>query len=74
MEDSLFFNRQNSGLRLHEFEREIMLTKKFQVVATFKDEHFIHKDLDTSEEGEFIAIMEGLDLPIYIITYNIEMT
>lgn len=39
----------------------------FQIVATFKTEK--HND-----EKEFIAIMEGTELPIYVITYNIEMT
>jgi len=26
------------------------------------------------KELEFVAIAEGIDLPIYIFTYNIEMT
>lgn len=29
---------------------------------------------DYSDQDEFIAIAEGIDLPIYIFTYNLEMT
>ena len=71
MLQSKFFNRQNSGLRLLDFEKELTLTKKFQVVATFQNPDGVKQG---DEHSEFIAIMEGLDLPIYIITYNIEMT
>jgi len=27
-----------------------------------------------SEDEEFVAIAEGINLPIYVFTYNIEMT
>jgi hypothetical protein len=42
------------------------LRKKFEVVASFK----------TNERSaeQFVAIMEGKDLPIYVFTYSIEMT
>ena len=43
------------------------LKSKFQVVATYKS--------DEKREGEeFIAIMEGVKLPIYVITYSVDMT
>ena len=75
MLDSSFFNRQSSGLRLQEFAKEITLTKKFQVVATILNPNVPStSNTEEEEQNEFIAIMEGLDLPIYIITYNIEMT
>ena len=75
MMESSFFNRQNSGLRLQEFSKELTLTKKFQVVATILNPNVpTTYNTEDEEQSEFIAIMEGLDLPIYIITYNIEMT
>ena len=33
-----------------------------------------NKDLPYKKEDEFIAIAEGIELPLYIFTYNIEMT
>jgi hypothetical protein len=32
-----------------------------------KDQEYVDKD-------EFVAIAEGIDIPLYIFTYNIEMT
>lgn len=51
-------------------------------IATFKDSagadnrlSFMNKTNDKyMEDHEFVAIAEGNDIPIYIITYNIEMT
>lgn len=64
--NSFVFNRQETGLKLNEFNKNTQLRKKFHVLATFKTEE--------SKEREYIAIMEAFKLPIYIITYNIEMT
>lgn len=50
---------------MSDFLKEMTLTKKFQVIATLKT--------GDSPKDEFIAIMESLDLPIYVFTYNIEM-
>ena len=33
-----------------------------------------HKDKPYQDELEFIAIAEGKSLPLYIFTYNVEMT
>ena len=65
-QDSQVFNRQEAGLRLSDFEKNDLLRKRFQVIATFLTED--------KKDNEFIAIMEALDFPVYIITYNIEMT
>lgn len=54
------------GLLLQDFSKENYLRRKFDVVATF----------ETSEptSRQYIAVMEGKDLPIYVFTYNLEMT
>jgi hypothetical protein len=31
-------------------------------------------DKEYIEKDEFVAIAEGIDIPLYIFTYNIEMT
>jgi hypothetical protein len=54
------------GLLMQDFEKETALRKKFEVVATFKSAE--------PESAQFIAIMEGKELPIYVFTYNIEMS
>lgn len=54
----------------------------FSVIATFNGSANAENKLtmqDSSEfiynpKHEFVAIAEGKNLPIYIITYNIEMT
>jgi len=53
-------------------------------IATFEDSALAENDKFFIEEskqkktyderGEFIAIAEGKDIPLYIFTYNIEMT
>lgn len=65
MQKSEFFNRQGFGLKVSDFLKEMTLTKKYQVIATLKT--------GDNPKDEFIAIMESLDLPIYVFTYNIEM-
>ena len=58
------------------------LNARFSVVATFQGSAnadnaiSMQKPSDSKyiPEDEFIAIAEGKTLPIYIITYNIEMT
>lgn len=53
------------GLLKRDLDKELVLKRKFDVIATFKSEK--------SVDEQFIAIMEGKDLPIYIFTYGIEM-
>lgn len=56
--------------------------KKWLVpLATFygssdsQNQHSITSKVDTfTKEDEFVAIAEGADLPMYIFTYNLEMT
>lgn len=51
-----------------------------QVVATFREhpsdskEEKNAQDQKKVEDLDFIAIAEGVDMPIYAFTYNIEMT
>jgi len=54
---------------MKEFNKQNFLRKKFQVISTFSTEY--SKD---NYDNEFIAVMESYDYPIYVITYNIEMT
>ena len=53
------------GLLKQDFEHELSLSTKFNIVATFKTER--------PESEQFVAIMEGKELPIYVFTYGIEM-
>ena len=78
-----FFNRQSIGLRLKDLETDSRLKKIITPLATFmgsgdaKNSMTIEAEPEKwgyGKELEFIAIAEGLDLPIYIFTYNIEMT
>lgn len=51
-----------------------------QVVATFKEHPSNSKDEKNAKDQhkiddlDFIAIAEGVDMPVYAFTYNIEMT
>jgi len=52
-----------------DFLQTTSLYSQYQVLATFKtanDEKSLNK--------EYVAILEGKHLPIYVITYNVEMT
>lgn len=77
-----FYNRQQVGMRVRDLKSDERLAKWITPLATFKDsgkakwnmvswaeDEKIYRDSD-----EFIAIAEGVDVPIYFFTYNIEMT
>ena len=69
---------------IRDLKDDPQLKKYLQVIATFegsgqRDENYLNhpnsQDTDYyNDEEEFIAIAEGRDLPVYIFTYNIEMT
>lgn len=69
---------------MRDIENDVQLKKFIQPLATFEgsgtvDTFYINKknqqDTDYySDTEEFIAIAEGRDLPIYMFTYNLEMT
>ena len=75
-----FFNKQGVGLRLKELAHDEVLSKMIEPLATFQgsarieytEGNLIDRKYDTNEE--FIAIAEGIDIPLYIFTYNVEMT
>jgi len=77
-----FFNRQSTGLRLRDLESDSRLKKMITPLASFLGSGDAKNSMsmdssaekEYSKENEFIAIAEGSDLPIYIFTYNIEMT
>ena len=52
------------------FLRQELLFKKFQIVCTFDT---INSVKEENEHEEFVAIMEGIELPIYVFTYSPEM-
>ena len=80
----LFFNKQDSGVRLKDIQKDQKLRSLMNPLATFlgsadTDNDFSMKEKSKSkskyiEEEEFIAIAEGTELPFYFFTYNIEMT
>jgi hypothetical protein len=75
-----FFNRQHTGIRIKDLVSDDRLKKWITPIATFKGSGDTIKELtnDTitpyDKDFEFIAIAEGKDLPLYLFTYNIEMT
>lgn len=74
-----FFNRQHTGIRMKDLKSDDSLKKWITPIATFKGTGDATKILtnDTSSYDrnlEFIAIAEGIDLPLYMFTYNVEMT
>lgn len=64
---STFFNKQTSGLRLRELELDEALNKNLRATAVFKTHE------GEPEATDFVAIAEGIKLPIYAFTYNLEM-
>lgn len=77
-----FFNRQQSGFRVRDIELDDAIKKWLTPIATFDGSAFAEHDLtmddiskkDYNPKDEFVAIAEGTDLPLYIFTYNVEMT
>ena len=76
-----FFNRQHSGIRVKDLKSDDRLKKWITPVATFKGSGDARNDILQADKvspydsnDEFIAIAEGIDLPLYMFTYNVEMT
>jgi hypothetical protein len=75
-----FFNRQHTGFRVRDLKSDDSLKKWITPIATFRGSGEIVNELtnDTvtiyDKDDEFIAIAEGINLPLYIFTYNVEMT
>jgi len=80
-----FYNKQQVGLRIKELKIDEQLKKWITPLATFKDSgkatwSIVSWSDDASlpksykHDEEFIAIAEGISIPIYFFTYNIEMT
>jgi hypothetical protein len=77
-----FFNRQHSGLRIKDLEMDDSLKKWISPLASFEGSAHAKNELtmddikmqDYKSENEFVAIAEGIDLPLYMFTYNPEMT
>lgn len=63
-----FFNMQPSGLTTKGIENEDHLRNAIKPVAVFSS-HGIQDDGD-----KFIAIAEGISMPLYAFTYAVEMT
>jgi hypothetical protein len=60
-----FLNMQPSGLTVHNLDEDMKMRRLFKPVAVF--------DTETDPGNEFIAIAEGIEIPIYIFTYAVEM-
>lgn len=57
-----FLNAQATGLTLSSLENDSKMSRLIKPVAVFED-----------GSDEFIAIAEGIDIPMYIFTYAVEM-
>jgi alpha-acetolactate decarboxylase len=77
----MFFNKQDSGVRLRDIQKDQKLRTLMNPLATILGSADVENELsmlDKSkfkymDEDEFIAIAEGTELPFYFFTYNIEM-
>ena len=77
-----FFNKQMTGYKVKDLKNDDKLGKIITPIATFRDSalsdtrlSFANKTADKYDAGEeFVAIAEHKDMPLYIFTYNIEMT
>jgi len=75
-----FFNKQHTGFRIKDLESDDHLKRWLTPIATFKGtgdaqtREMVSNDKDYDSSHEFIAIAEGITLPVYVFTYNIEMT
>jgi hypothetical protein len=76
--DGAYFNRQPLGVRVKEFEKENIINKRYQIVATYNDAPQVKPsnpyDNTPTEDTEYIAILESLDIPLYAILYDISYT
>ena len=61
------FNMQVSGVTSKDLEEDKQLKKLLKPIATFSSHRI------AEPEDQFIAIAEGIDLPLYAFTYAIEM-
>lgn len=69
---------------MRDLEEDANLKRFIQPIATFEgsgtiDSFYFNKEnkQDTDyydDKDEFVAIAEGRDIPLYLFTYNIEMT
>lgn len=70
-----FFNRQRLGLKVKDFEKESLINKRYQVVATINSNPSGRMssvtDLKVVDNEEYIAILESLDMPLYFILYDV---
>lgn len=64
---STFFNKQSSGVRLRELKLDEALNRNLKAIAVFQTHE------GEPEPTDFVAIAEGIKLPIYAFTYNLEM-
>lgn len=62
-----FFNMQVSGVKPKDVESDKQLSKLIKPMATFSSHNI------ESESEQFIAMAEGIKLPLYAFTYAIEM-
>ena len=76
-----FYNRQQVGVRLQDIKNDERLVKWITPLASFNGsgiEIGTHRNHNLTApydpKQEFVAIAEGTHLPVYIFTYNIEMT
>ena len=77
-----FFNRQQTGFRVQDILMDDAIKKWLSPVSTFAGSAYAEHELTMDNiadkaydpNNEFVAIAEGIDLPLYIFTYNIEMT
>jgi hypothetical protein len=77
----MFFNKQDSGVRLKDIKKDQRLRSLMNPLATILGSADTENEISMLDktktkyvdEEEFIAIAEGTELPFYFFTYNVEM-
>ena len=78
MLEGSFYNRQRFGLKVRDFLKESILSPRYQIVATINSQPETYpsstETFAPTNEDEFIAILESLDIPLYFILYDVSYT
>jgi len=62
---AMLFNKEVSGLKVKNFNKDSALYKKYKPLAVYET---------GAKDGEqVIAIVEGIDVPIYAFAYGVEL-
>jgi hypothetical protein len=59
------FNKEVSGLKIKNFNKDSALNKKYKPLAVF--------ETGATADEQVVAIVEGIDVPVYAFAYGVEL-